>query len=173
MLKKSKILLMLSLVLPVVIFLFLKFFGKNQFDLPVFYETADEWPTECSNPNFPFVINDSTQSNLGIKGLATLILLKPMDPEGAKRLPAEVDTTRIRVIQLVRDLSCGGLSMNSPFRKILIPCGTEIHCDLGAGSNEAAILADENGRIRSVFKSLEREETDRAIMEIKILLKDY
>jgi len=164
---------MLSLVLPVVIFLFLKFFGKNQFDLPVFFENEEEWPTECSKPAFPFVINDSIQSKLGIKGLAALILLKPMDPEGSKRLPEEVDTTRIRVIQLVRDLSCGGIGLNSPFRKILIPCGTEIYCALGAGSDESAILADESGRIRSVFKSFEREETDRAIMEIKILLKDY
>lgn len=164
---------MLSLVLPVAIFLFLKFFGRNQFDLPVWYETSEEWPMDCPKPVFPFVISDSIQNKLGIVGVSALILLDPLDPEGGKRLPEEVDTTRIRVVQLLREPSCGGIDFQSSFRKILIPCGAKFHCFLGAGEREAAILADENGRIRSVFKSLEREETDRAIMEIKILLKDY
>jgi len=44
---RKGLLLFLALLLPVIIFLFLHFFGKNEFEVPVLYQTQDELPGNC------------------------------------------------------------------------------------------------------------------------------
>lgn len=151
--KRRKVAILFSaLVLPVLIFGFLKFFGKNQFDLPVLHLDASEWPVDCPQPDqFPFKIKNDSIVVVPSNGYAILLLAEP-ETEAKKRIPVEIDTTKIPVINLPE--------MTNP-------------CIFGAGPGSAAILIDSKGSIRGIFASLNRDETDRLIMESKILSKDY
>lgn len=85
------------------------------------------------------------------QGIAILLLAEP-ETEAKKRIPVEIDTTKIPVIKLP---------------------GITNPCIFGAAPGSAAILIDSDGNIRGIFASLDRDETDRLIMESKILSKDY
>src|SRR5262245_35273327 len=57
---KKSIYLFIALLLPGCIFLFLKFFGKNQFDVaPLFVERVDSVDVGCFQHTFPYAVPDS------------------------------------------------------------------------------------------------------------------
>lgn len=147
---RKGIILFLALALPVLIFLFLKFFGRNQFDLPVFHTTSEEWPANCPPPaQFPFKVS---MEALGLKDQPAILFLSEPEMEASKRIPVEIDTLQIQFQRL--------------------PDSTD-PCAFGAPSGTSAVLIDSTGSIRGIFAALERDETDRLIMESKILLNDY
>lgn len=149
---KKRIFLFLSLVLPVFVFLFLKFFGKNQFDLPVLHVNATTWPSDCSHPTqFPFKINSSTVEGIS-SGKPAIIIRGTQDQEAEQRIPVEIDTTQVSILRLPSSFNV---------------------CLIGATPEVMAVLVDGQGNIRSVFNKLNRDETDRLILETKILIKDY
>lgn len=146
--KKTILFLFLLLALPIAIFAFLRVFGKNRFDLPVMYQDATEWPADCAAPEqWPFKVNAALIPGESAQPL--LVIFAPLPPESAERLPIEVDTAGIRII-----------SGDNP-------------CRFGASVADAAILMDTARLIRGVYKTLDRDEMDRLIMETKILLNDY
>ena len=57
----KRVILFAALLLPVLIFVFLKFFGKNEFELPVFYtETMENMSSECTEPyQVPYQVSNS------------------------------------------------------------------------------------------------------------------
>lgn len=147
---RKGIILFLALALPVLIFLFLKFFGRNQFDIPVFHASSDEWPANCPPPaQFPFKVS---MESLGLKNRPAIIFLAEPEIEASKRIPVEIDTRQIQFLRLLDSID---------------PCA------FGAPSGTSAVLIDPTGCIRGIFAALERDETDRLIMESKILLNDY
>jgi hypothetical protein len=149
---KKWIILFLALALPVFIFLFLKQFGSNQFDLPYFHQDRQSWPADCSleGINFPFKIQQGILP--GVPGRASLLLLQTPEAEAAQRIPVEIDTAAL-VVFLNQEI--------------------ENTCLLGVSPATAAVLIDSDGNLRGIFEKLDRDETDRLIMESKILLKDY
>lgn len=148
---KKWIILFLALALPVFIFLFLKKFGSNQFDLPYFHANSETWPSGCPLPaGFPFKVE--TELLPVLNGRPALILLQNPEAEAAKRIPVEIDTTGL---------------------KILVKPAIQNNCMLGVSHGTAAVLIDASGNLRGIFEKLDRDETDRLIMESKILLKDY
>jgi len=150
--KRKLILLFLALALPVLIFLFLKFFGKNQFDLPVFHADNSAWPAECSPPaGYPYRPEVKRLVTVA-EGKPFIILLTDLEPEARQRLPVELDTVAMPLVHPVNTLN---------------------PCLFGAPSGTAAVMLDENEAVRGIFATLDRDETDRLIMESKILLKNY
>jgi hypothetical protein len=150
---KKSLFLFLALVLPVSIFLFLKFFGKNKFDLPVLMKDATEWPKDCPQPDsFPFHASTALFST----SKPLILFLDSLTLEAQKRLPLEVDSTLVDVRNFNSNSALNGFP----------------HC-LRAGSEFQAILFDTTGQIRGLYKKLDREETDRIIMETKILTGNY
>jgi hypothetical protein len=149
---KKWIILFLALALPVFIFLFLKQFGSNQFDLPFFHQDRQSWPADCSieEVTFPFRIQQGLLPD--VPGRPSLILLKSPEVESAQRIPVEIDTAAL---------------------KILYHPEIESSCLLGVSPATAAVLIDSDGNLRGIFEKLDRDETDRLILESKILLKDY
>jgi hypothetical protein len=148
---KKWIILFLALALPVFIFLFLKKFGSNQFDLPYFHETAETWPAGCPPPDtFPFKIKSEFLP--GVNDRPALVVFQNPDSEASQRIPVEIDTASLKII----------------FKPEI-----ESPCVFGVTAAAAAILIDVQGNLRGIFESLDRDETDRLIMESKILLKDY
>ena len=61
---KKGLLMFLALLLPVMIFLFLKTFGKNEFEVPVLF--ADSVGVACEEYTYkiPYVIEDSVLKKL-------------------------------------------------------------------------------------------------------------
>jgi hypothetical protein len=150
--KKSWFLL-IALVLPVSIFFFLKFYGKNNFDLPLLIQHNTEWPIDCPQPEkFPF------EANLKMNNprKQQLLIFDTLSLESNKRLPVEIDSAYTAIIQLK--------DRNSP--------DEFLNC-LVAKQGYHAVLVDTLGQIRGLYKDLNRDETDRVIMETKILSGKY
>ena len=151
--KKVSILLT-ALVVPVLVVFFLRQFGKNRFDIPVLYQdNLSEWPADCEKPEvLPFYVSDSLAA--GSSGKPVLVLFGEPPAEARLRLPQEVDTGVVRIIPL--EVSNETLT-----------------CRFGASRSAGAVLIDSSRRVRGVYHRLDRDETDKIIMEIKILLNDY
>lgn len=150
---KKSIFLFLALILPVAIFFFLKFFGKNKFDLPVLMQSAVEWPKDCLQPDsFPF----HARSEYFNTRKPVILILDTLTAEAQQRLPLEIDTifTEIQII------TSANVYDGFP------------HC-LSGDQNYGAILMDTVGQIRGIYKKLDRDETDRLILEVKILTEKY
>ncbi|MEK6478862.1 SCO family protein [Catalinimonas sp. 4WD22] len=78
--------LLLTLAIPVFIWLFLKFFGSNNFDLPVYYSQGIDTIADCSSENKPhtlpdFVLTQINGENLSSEALKGKILLSYFLPE--------------------------------------------------------------------------------------------
>jgi hypothetical protein len=150
---KKSLFLFLAFVLPVSIFLFLKFFGKNKFDLPVLMKDATEWPKDCPQPvSFPF--HASSAQYIALKPI--ILLLDTPTLEAQKRLPLEVDSALVHIRSYDTHTELNGFP--DCFR---------------AGYDFHAILFDTTGQIRGLYNKLDREEVDRIIMETKILTGKY
>lgn len=149
--KIGRSVLFLVLAAPVLVYAFLKVFGKNKFDLPVLHLTDAEWPSACAAPVFPYTINDSLRTVL-TGSRPAVVVWGDLPAEAGKRFPVEMDTSGIRVIQVA---------------------GFGWPCVFGADSSCVAAMIDAGGNIRSLYKALGRDEADRVIMESKILLNDY
>jgi len=151
--KKKHLFLFLALVLPVAIFFFLKGFGRNRFDLPVIHEAEGEWPNDCQSPSaYPFVVADSVMDPVG---RPVVILFRLPGQESLLRLPVEIDTTKVGIRWMNYTVSGG-----SP-------------CLFGAAQAAGAVLIDGDNRVRGIYEELDRDETDRLIMETKILTGNY
>lgn len=150
---KKVIILSLALVVPVGLVFFLRNFGKNQFDLPVLYESVAGWPGDCPVPDkFPFLVSDSIMRTDGTR--PTLVLFGEIPAESGMRLPVEIDTAMVRI-------TVTG-NIDGAFT-----------CRFGAPPRSGAVLVDPARQVRGVFDRLDRDEMDRLIMEIKILQNDY
>jgi hypothetical protein len=163
---KKILYLFLALILPGLIFIFLKRFGKNEFTIPIYFErSADSLNNVCQTRyTQPYHIPDSVLQKAAWHASPTSLfvtdsLLK--DNSEMKRLsdafvPGEfqyigLDNRKFGQPTLSRWLSC--VFMMKP------------QCNV--------VLVDSEKRIRGYYKIGSREEMDRLIMEMQILLKKY
>ncbi len=161
------------LALPVLIFLFLKFFGRNEFSIPVYYEngipadtlgcnTEDEAPYRVS-------IAQPVQGNV-------LIILDG----GQSLIP---NTERNNLIRRVRQNGPEGLDIVVFFNKdagaplplegvFYVPKPEEswgtLRCSFVTSQERQLILLDDQRRIRGYY-GLDLEEVDRLLIELDIL----
>jgi len=156
----KKAILIVALVVPIGIFIFLKFFGKNEFSIPVYYEAGvDDPPGSCKrNYDSPYLVSDSLLSIVGWKGEATLIVA---DSSRAIQLGlARVDGEFKNEIQVIY-----------PNNKIELD---EFYtCDLLLQKPWSLVLLDDQRKVRGYYDLEHRDEADRLIVELKILLKKY
>ena len=161
--QKKSIFLFLALILPVLIFLFLKFFGKNEFAVkPLFTENDSEIPQGCLPVSFPYHVADSALRQLDLReDSLVLVLFGEPDEEG-----------KIQVNRIMDEISKYGIRM------IRFPVlGEKViqmkKCIFFLTEPLDLVLVDRVGVIRGQYKSDDREEVDRLFMEITILLKKY
>lgn len=148
----KKLILFVALPLPILVFLFLKFFGKNEFDVPVYWSDGINVPG-CTPYAKPYTVPDSALSAWGWTGAkATLIVL---DPESIKKNLARV-----------ADLFDAG-----DYATINVPAVPP--CLLLAGDSSKVVMIDDRKRIRGYYTPTSRKETDRLSVELRILLKQY
>jgi len=155
-----------TLLIPVVIFLFLKFFGENKFDIPVFYQ--DGVPHTFENCEFPedsqYIIKDSAVNGpkcyvfvTDNTGLNRVKNIKQRINQSVGKLNIKIftsDSTQIKGDEL------SILSKEELKRKL--------NCAFASDTLDQIILVDKRRRIRGYYR-FNREEVDRLIVESKIL----
>jgi hypothetical protein len=154
---KKTILLSLALLLPVAVFLFLKFFGKNEFDVPAFYQEEKPVVTEDCSYSYaiPYLIPDSVMLRVKKDEKKSLYLVHFSSPENLSRVVESYG----RDIDVVADPRLN----DSLTRK----------CIFLMNASQDVILIDSQRRIRGYYTSKDREEIDRLLLELDILLKKY
>lgn len=155
---KKALLLFLALLLPVSIFIFLKLFGKNEFDVPAFYQ--DKAPvTGCEfNYSAPYKVADSVMAKLSAKRKTDLYMI--YFSQITSRMQQEIDTGAVAIVNGQEEWT---EDQRATFRK----------CVLAVPKSEDIVLVDKEGKIRGYFVSTDREEVDRLLLELEILLKKY
>lgn len=147
---KKGILLLLALALPALVFVFLKRFGKNEFVVPVFHAEVPEWTLhDCPTAAAPLRYK-SEQTEDGIR-IVTTQSLDTIEFD-LRRVEQNIDRNLYRIVAVARD---------------------SVRCALLLRDNESDVLIDSAGQIRGYYRIGSREETDRLILELKILLKQY
>jgi hypothetical protein len=159
---KKIILLFLALLLPVCVFLFLKTFGKNQFDVPPLYH--EEFPEAACGISYsaPYVLPDSVMKSIKVgKADVPLFIIDFSSKSGLHRIQEEVTPEEVSIIPS-SDLSTDTNRISFIRNCILI---VKPGFDL--------VLIDNQKRIRGYYKSTDREEVDRLLVELEIILKKY
>ncbi len=164
--KGKKILfLTLALLLPVTIFIFLKIFGRNEFDVPVMHlEGKIEAPENCDyNYTTPYFIPDSLAAFFEVNNADSLyvIYFAPALRVPMKRVSVEIGEAFIKIIP------------PSAFSLMKTDVRLLKECILLMKPPHSIVLLDNKKRIRGYYEGEERDEIDRLIVEIKIILKQY
>jgi len=160
---KKSIYLLIALILPVCVFVFLRKFGKNEFTIPVYYEqgVTDKQPSCSYTYPVPYTIPDSIMQQLGVVDKKVVLVLADTSSVvevGMKRLREEFESTDFQIV---------------------IPSGVNASldhtyaCFFFLERPWFAVLIDPEKRIRGYYAPNSREEVDRLIVEMKILLKKY
>jgi hypothetical protein len=157
---KKVILLFLALMLPVCIFLFLKIFGKNQFDVPaLFTDVRPENLDECGVAvALPYHVPDSVLNSLSLsREKLTLIHFGMMELNEENNLQSVKDDQGRRLKFMLLPDSLVSLK----------------RCVFFLNDPNDLVLVDSLGTIRGQYQSTHRDEIDRLRMELSILFDEY
>lgn len=161
---KKLIFLTLALLFPVAIFVFLKIFGRNEFTVPLMHQDGKiDAPQNCDfNYSSPYTTPDSLIDILNPKTQDSLYVLY-FDPS--------INTAMKRIATEARWLSVRIVDPGS------FPRGTDLgtikECVLLMKPPATVALVDHNNRIRGYYDGSDRDEVDRLLVEIQIILKQY
>lgn len=163
--KGTKLLfLTLALVLPVAVFVFLKLFGKNEFDVPAMHQEGKiDAPANCDFMYAtPYQVPDSVIRNLHLKKTDSLYVLY-FDPSlntPMNRIAVEFKWSPVTVV--APSSFAGGLDIEKLKECVLL-----------MQPPASVTLLDHKNRIRGYYDGSDRDEVDRMIVEMKIILKQY
>lgn len=187
---KKIFLLFLVIALPALIFLFLKAFGSNEFTIPVYYEQGlgDSLSTPClDRAAEQYIVKDPALP----LGKLKIVHFERMDGPVLKTRLEELERVQdvfydIDDIQLLTHLNGSSIKakdisdydkriqfldqfwkineMDSSTWAELKYCGVAM-----SSLDNRVVLVDEENKIRGYYNILEREETDRLILELRIL----
>jgi hypothetical protein len=153
------LLLFLALLLPGLIYVFLKSFGKNEFQVPALFQ--DEVPVVAGCESYPRVapyhVPASTVARLGLR--SNSLSLVAFEPNNA--LPA---LSRVK-----NEFGDEGFAYVEPADSLRLSAA----CELILQPPANVVLVDGTGLIRGQYDVSDRDEVDRLILEMKILLKKY
>jgi hypothetical protein len=160
---KKIIFLFLALILPVLIFIFLRTFGKNEFNVPLIYaEGVAEIPTGCDYKyNAPYVLADTIVNKLDPRG-NSLIVVNYSDQEEAL----------MQLVQRMNDRRLVIISSGDPDVTVLQQ-NTFKNCALLLKEPNNVVVIDNQKQIRGYYDVNDRDELDRLQAELNILLQKY
>jgi hypothetical protein len=162
---KKFLLLFLGLVLPVLVFIFLKFFGKNEFDVPLPHaDGVKQVPGGCDlDYSVPYHVNDSLLRKMQPTATAPLLTLVNFDKETVRLNDIEKKFTRDEVFHVSADkINFGVANLDSIKRCVLL-----------IEEPATIVLIDNDRNIRGYYNGNDRDELDRLEAEITIILKKY
>lgn len=149
--------LLFALLFPVIIFLFLKFFGENEYELSVY-------SSSCSN----LIENLFSESNINSNNIKILDVRVSDDNLLIDNYINKLDISdEIKVITLSdqsRNLKWLNIKVDSLLIKNLTTCIENIVFD-----KSFILLLDNKNNVRGYFSSSDRREIERLDVEIDIL----
>jgi len=163
---KKPVYLLLALLLPILIFIFLKFAGKNEFNIPIYYEKGvDSTASGCGIVYpVPYVLSPSAMVSQKNWHAANVLVFSQANidfHEVESGLYDEFDKNELWIGNA--DLLAADSTTTSLWRD----------CILFARKPYQTVLFDEKGRIRGYYDVSLREEVDRLRVELKVLLRKY
>ncbi len=161
---KKRIYLFLALLLPALLFVFLKYAGRNEFNIPVYHDKGVvQVPGGCvSSYPSPYVVPDSVR---GSDHSEVQVLVFPM-------AGLDIDKVRSRIED---EFGAADVALLEPCKLSAdsATCARLKKCVLLVNDPYEAVLIDSKGQIRGYYALQTREEEDRLRVELKILLKKY
>ena len=156
--------LFLALLLPVGVFVFLKTFGRNEFEVPVRHaEGTIEVPLNCQfEYATPYRIADS---------IMTVLNLNRNDSVFVFYFDASLKTAMNRVAVQFEEAPITIVSSEQVAQRTDARLLQE--CVLLMPADSSVALVDHQRRIRGYYDGRDRDEIDRLIVESKIILKQY
>jgi len=162
---RKSLFLLIALLLPVLVFIFLKVFGKNEFTVdPLFQTSESKIPPGCTEVSIPYFILDSAYLAFkqGHESDSLLIIFyEAMSAELAKS-----DLQLSRLTEYLQVDEAVGV-------KRITEKSKSIECALLLKPSLDLALLDSKRRIRGQYSSTDRDEVDRLMTELDIILKRY
>lgn len=175
---KKALYLFLALALPGLIFVFLKFFGKNEFDVPVYYQAGLPQDSVCQvSAAVPYVVADSVFTKIGSRkqNVHRIVAVYPFvkdDLSELNRIAEKYrdDSVDIRILSGMPNLP----KSNLPVTQLTYDTfGWLVMCSLRVREPWSVVLLDDKNKIRGYYDGSRRDEMDRLDLELSILLKKY
>jgi hypothetical protein len=157
-------LLALAFLLPISIFFFLRFFGKNQFDVePLFQEPRTAPGIQgCDSVSYPYVIAEMKQLGVPLVDSLTVVHFSD-DATVMKELARVEEEFRGSSFAIVPDNMLTPDSVLSRSKTCIFLMKPPVN----------TVLVDNRGRIRGQYDLTDLDEADRLIVEMKIILNQY
>ncbi len=166
---------------PLAVVIFLKYFGVNQFELPIFHKNGPEWEREWCDyndgqhfVNFPLEMNELMQPGKSAILVGNYFEEYKSLTNTLNRIPNTFDKAIldffliISETQIVDDLSADiirvSLSQNTS--------RAFNDCQLILANRYQFVLIDTQNRIRGYYDLSDEEEMERLIVEVKVMLYD-
>jgi hypothetical protein len=160
---KKALFLFLGLVLPLLVFVFLKMFGKNEFEVPLLYEQGvEKKPLGCDiTYTSPYRVADTIAAQLSEERTASLLLINFADPS-------------VRLRAIVRSFGNDVKLVNDDEIKLSADQLNFIKkCVLLIENPNTLVMIDRENRIRGYYDGTDRDDLDRLEAEVNIILKKY
>jgi hypothetical protein len=184
---KKSLYLFLALLLPVCTFLFLKQFGVNEFVVKPLFEESAELPVSCAQYSyqFPYAVADSVLAEIHRNPDDALLLVVIDDT-----LPINKQERAIQLGRVVRQFPEYAFSIKvytddfkfyrtnlADLRVDEMKSNTAIetlkNCVFLMTAHDDAVLINQHNRIVGKYSLTNREDADRLLVEMKILLHQY
>ena len=194
------IFLLLAFVLPVCVFVFLKLFGRNEFDVPPLFVTeAPPVQGVCDfKPSLPYFVPGSIRNRYQLSADSlTVIFFEPRSGEALNQLDRIREQTGSDPVKVIASIAA-----NAPATTIeasntvqtnpdtildnprtpsaetsspLVESDAEYvqRCIFFLDTGVDVVMLDSRGAIRGQYAAGDREEMDRLLTEITIILKKY
>ncbi len=188
--RKKSVFLFLLIALPVLIFLFLKAFGRNEFTIPVYYENglSDSLSTPCLDKSKQqYIVN----SELVSEGQINIVHFEKIDGPVLKTRLEELERVQdvffndpdVELATYLNEIAMKKSDITDYDQRIQfldqfwkvkdldsLSWAALKYCDMAMTDlDNRVVLVDKKNRIRGYYNILEREETDRLILELRIL----
>lgn len=184
---KKLLFLFLALLLPVLIFLFLKSFGKNEFDVPVLFADSVTVPTACTTYSYkaPYLIPDSVLQKISWNKNDSLTILVFDDGDKVNQHERKIHLTRIftefknEPLHVVHVYNTEAVADATSDRLAILTLNEAEflrirNCIFLLDDKNDAVIIDRQKRIRGQYNLTKRDDADRMIMqEMNILFKRY
>jgi hypothetical protein len=186
---KKILFLFLALLLPVVVFVFLKLFGQNEFAVQPLFQEAVEPPQACTSFVYktPYTISDSILTKLGwnSQDSVTLFIFDDKIRENRietlgqiERITQEFSSEKISVQCVVENGESNWLNNLGDRINVaeLMPEAFPINknCVFLLKESDNAVLVDSKKRIRGQYNLTNLEDADRLFVhELNILFNRY
>ena len=158
---KKGFILLFSLLFPIIVFLFLKFYGQNEYELSVYNSSCSEIIDE-------YIINDFNRKNniriVDIRLTNNDILVDNY----INKLGINDQIEVITLSNKLRNLNWLNIVVDEVLIERLSECIQNEYFD-----KSFILLLDKQNRVRGHFYSADRKEIERLDVEIDILLLEY